>query len=73
MLNGIPHSEDEWLTFTHNIDKTNEHSMNKRSQAQEYILYKSIYKSWKEQKLSYNVRSHVRSDDFPWCKGEKVR
>ena len=70
-MNGIPQREDEWLTFTHN--KTNKHSMNKRSQAQEYKLHKSIYKSWKEEKLSYNVRSHVRSDDFPWCKGEKVR
>lgn len=47
--------------------------MNKRSQAQEYILYKPIYKSWKEEKLSYNVRSHVRNDGFPWCKGEKLR
>ena len=47
--------------------------MNKRSQAQEYILYKPIYKSWKEEKLSYNVRSHVSSDGFPWCTGEKLR
>lgn len=31
VLNGIPHSEDD--LHLHNIDKTNRHSMNKRSQS----------------------------------------